>query len=146
MIVDDDRPVAAAIALEFEDHDVVVAESGREALEILRRDQEFDVILCDVMMPEVSGVDVYETLGLIAPSLVGRVVLMTGGAFTSRAGEFLSRVDAPVLEKPFEPGQLQAIVSTIEHRRAQVESAVYAAQDGRHGAMTHRKEPTHGDS
>jgi signal transduction histidine kinase len=55
LIVDDDRPVAAAIALELEEHEVVVAESGREALEILRHDQRFDVILCDLMMPEVSG-------------------------------------------------------------------------------------------
>ncbi len=48
LIVDDDRPVAAAIALELRDHDVVVAESGREALKILRCDKDFDVILCDL--------------------------------------------------------------------------------------------------
>jgi len=117
LIVDDDRPVAAAIALELAQHDVVVAESGREALEILRRDKAFDVILCDLMMPEVSGMDVYEALRLMDPGLVRRVVLMTGGAFTARAGQFLAQVDAPLIEKPFEPGQLHAIVSGLESKR-----------------------------
>ncbi|HEX5062985.1 MAG TPA: ATP-binding protein [Kofleriaceae bacterium] len=127
LIVDDDRPVAAAIALELGEHDVIVAESGREALEILRRDKDFDVILCDLMMPEVTGMDVYESLRLIAPALVGRVVLMTGGAFTHRAGEFLSTVNAPVLEKPFESGQLQAIVNAIERQHELAEAPILAA-------------------
>jgi CheY-like chemotaxis protein len=124
LIVDDDRPVAAAVALELGDHDVVVAESGREALEILRRDKDFDVILCDLMMPEVSGMDVYEALRFIDPALLGRVVLMTGGAFTTRAGEFLSSVNAPILDKPFEPGQLHTIVNVIERRREIAEAAI----------------------
>jgi signal transduction histidine kinase/ActR/RegA family two-component response regulator len=111
LIVDDDRPVAAAIALELREHDVVVAESGREALEILRHDKSFDVILCDLMMPEVSGKDVYEALRLIEPTLLRKVVLMTGGAFTREASEFLASVDAPLLEKPFEATQLRAIVN-----------------------------------
>jgi signal transduction histidine kinase/CheY-like chemotaxis protein len=113
LIVDDDRPVAAAIALELDDHDVVVAESGREALEILRHDKQFDTILCDLMMPEVSGKDVYEALRLIEPALLSKLVIMTGGAFTPNAGEFLATIDAPVLEKPFEASQLRAIVSAL---------------------------------
>ncbi len=118
LIVDDDRPVAAAIALELGEHDVVVAESGREALEILRTDKAFDVILCDLMMPEVSGMDLYETLRLIDPALQARVVLMTGGAFTRRASTFVSMVEAPVLEKPFEPGQLRALLDTLDRHGA----------------------------
>jgi CheY-like chemotaxis protein len=127
LIVDDDRPVAAAIALELGDHDVVVAESGREALEILRHDRDYDMILCDLMMPEVSGMDVYEALRLIDPALLARIVLMTGGAFTRRAGAFLSMVDAPLLEKPFEPGQLHAVVKALDSRREQVEPGMLAA-------------------
>lgn len=122
LIVDDDRPVAAAIALELEAHDVVVASSGREALGILRRDKKFDMILCDLMMPEVSGIDVYESLRLVDSTLLGRVVLMTGGAFTVRACQFLSRVDVPVVEKPFDAEQLHALVQTFEHRDDQAAS------------------------
>jgi signal transduction histidine kinase/CheY-like chemotaxis protein len=117
LIVDDDRPVAAALALELSAHDVVVAESGREALEILRHDKDFDVILCDLMMSNISGMDVYESLCLTDPAMLDRVVLMTGGAFTARAREFLCQVDTLVIEKPFHPGQLQEIVNAIEHRR-----------------------------
>jgi len=117
LIVDDDRPVAAAIAFELEAHDVVVAESGREALEILRREKDFDLILCDLMMPEVSGIDVYESVRLLDPTLLERIVLMTGGAFTARAREFLSSVSATVLEKPFQSGELLALVEATAARR-----------------------------
>ena len=119
LIVDDDRAVAAAIALELGEHDVVVAESGREALEIVRHDGRFDVILCDVMMPEVSGKDVYEALRLTNPGLVSRLVLMTGGAFTRGAGEFLSSVDVPILEKPFEATELRTMLASRMPRDAE---------------------------
>ena len=122
LIVDDDRPVAAAIALELSDHDVVVAESGREALEILHRDKSFDVILCDLMMPEVSGMDVYEAVRLTDPGLLARIVLMTGGAFTSRAREFLSSIATPLLEKPFEARELRDLVATLTGGGADVET------------------------
>ncbi|HEY5921113.1 MAG TPA: ATP-binding protein [Kofleriaceae bacterium] len=116
LIIDDDRPVAAAIALELGDHDVVVTESGREALELLRREKDFDLILCDLMMPEVTGMDVYESLRAIDPALVERVVLMTGGAFTPAARQFLFEVNAPLIEKPFEAGALQALVAAAPRR------------------------------
>jgi signal transduction histidine kinase/ActR/RegA family two-component response regulator len=118
LIVDDDRPVAAAIAFELDTHDVVVAESGREALEILRREKDFDLVLCDLMMPEISGMDVYESLRLTDPSLLKRVVLMTGGAFTARAAQFLAEREPPLLEKPFYSGQLHAVVDALEDHGA----------------------------
>jgi CheY-like chemotaxis protein len=116
LIVDDDRPVAAAISIELSGYELVVASSGREALEILRRDRDFDVILCDVMMPELSGMDVYEALRVISPELLPRIVLMTGGAFTPRLRQFLTDIPAPVLEKPFKLGQLEAAVQAIPPR------------------------------
>jgi signal transduction histidine kinase/CheY-like chemotaxis protein len=132
LIVDDDRPVAAAIALELSSHDVVVAESGREALEILRRDRAFDMILCDVMMPEVSGMDVYDAIRLMDPVLLRRVVMMTGGAFSQRAREFLANIDAPVIEKPFEPGQLHAMVCSLERRQSAPVSVESRTSDRAH--------------
>ncbi len=116
LIIDDDRPVAAAVALELEDHDVMVASSGREALEILRRDPGFDVILCDLMMPELSGADVYDWLKRVEPALVERFVFMTGGAFTTRAREFLASVRNPRLDKPFDPAQLRGVIDRIAPR------------------------------
>jgi hypothetical protein len=54
--------------------------------------------------------------------LLDRVVLMTGGAFTARARQFLTEVDTPLIEKPFHPGQLHAMVNAVEHRHAQPDS------------------------
>ena len=74
------------------------------------------MILCDLMMPEISGIDVYQTLRRIDPVLLDHVVLMTGGAFTARAWQFLSEVDALVLEKPFHPEQLHDVVNALGYR------------------------------
>jgi CheY-like chemotaxis protein len=117
LIVDDDRPVAAAIALELNTHDVIVTESGREALEVLRRDADFDLILCDLMMPEVTGMDVHEALRTIAPSLLTRIVFMTGGAFTEQARHFLTDLNPRLIEKPFQAGELVAIVQAVQPRQ-----------------------------
>lgn len=117
LIIDDDRPVAAAIALELGVHDVMVTESGREALELLRRDKDFDLILCDLMMPELTGMNVYEALRTLDPSLLERIVLMTGGAFTPQARRFVADVNAHVLEKPFQVGELRSLVEATPHRR-----------------------------
>jgi two-component system, cell cycle sensor histidine kinase and response regulator CckA len=123
LIIDDDRPVAAAIAFELAAHDVVVAESGREALELLRREASYDLILCDLMMPDVTGMDVYKALSTIAPEMLDKVVLMTGGAFTAQARQFIADVNAPLLEKPFHTGQLVALVDGIG-RHAELPSDV----------------------
>ena len=119
LIIDDDRPVAAAVALELGNHDVVVAGSGREALHILEHDKEFDVILCDLIMPEITGMDVYESIKVIDPALAERFAFMTGGAFTTPAGRFLAEVTNPRIDKPFEPNALHALVRRIVARRAQ---------------------------
>ena len=89
---------------------------NRGSARLLELGTRYDVILCDLMMPEISGMDVYEALRLIDPTLRGRVVLMTGGAFTARARQFVSEIDALVIEKPFHPGQLHSIVNALEHR------------------------------
>lgn len=115
LVIDDDRAVAVAIACELAEHDVVVAESGCEALEILRKDAQFDLVLCDLMMPGVSGIDVYESIRRVEPHLQHRVVLTTGGAFTPQARAFLTSTDVPVLEKPFRSEQLQRVVAAVRH-------------------------------
>ena len=84
--------------------------------------------------------DVYESVRLIDSTLLGRVVLMTGGAFTHRAGEFLASVDSPVLQKPFESNELHALVHTIEQRHARVEAAVVTAGIITRGQSPHETE------
>jgi signal transduction histidine kinase len=111
LVVDDEPALGAALARSLErDFEPVVVTSGREALERLRVDQAFDVILCDLIMPQLTGMDLHDELHRMAPPLAERIVFMTGGTFTARAQEFLQRVANPVLEKPFDLPTLNALV------------------------------------
>lgn len=113
LVVDDDRPVAEAIAAELDDCDVVVAESGQEVLALIGRDAAFDVVLCDVMMPDMTGMEVHEGIRVVEPALASRIVFMTGGAFTTQAREFLSTVGNTSIEKPFSADALRAMLGRL---------------------------------
>ena len=102
----------------FQDkHDVEVASSGREALDLLARDSDFDLVLCDLMMPDVSGEHVYRAVTEQAPGLLPRFVFMTGGAFTERAQEFLAHFAGRQLEKPFNIDEVEVLLSELSRRR-----------------------------
>ncbi len=112
LVVDDDRSVGTVVASVLgDDHEVAIARSGREALTMLEHDGAFDLIVCDVMMPEISGVDLYEALVLVRPHLANRFLFMTAGAFTRSAAAFLERVKPPQINKPFEAGELSDAVA-----------------------------------
>jgi signal transduction histidine kinase len=111
LVVDDEPAVGNAIrrALAAE-HDVLAVTSGKAALALLERGEKFDAILCDLMMPEMSGMDLHEALGRVAPRLAQGMIVMTGGAFTGRAQQFLDRVPNQRVEKPFDVQSLRAVV------------------------------------
>ncbi|KFE68689.1 response regulator [Hyalangium minutum] len=114
LIVDDEPLVSQAIRRSLQrEHEVVVLTSAREAHARLTGGEQFDVILCDIMMPEMSGIDLYEELARVGPALSERMVFLTGGAFTPRAREFLGQIKNPCLEKPFNPRDLQELVRTL---------------------------------
>ena len=113
LVVDDDPQVGRALARLLKgEHDVVLAGSGVSGKEVLEQ-EVFDLILCDMMMPEVSGMDLYEWLEERAPEQARRMVFMSGGVFTPRAREFLEQVENARLEKPFEPANLRAMVRAL---------------------------------
>jgi PAS domain S-box-containing protein len=118
LVVDDEPAVAGIVARSLGAHDVMVAGSGSEAVKLCR-EREFDVILCDVTMPDGDGVDVWESLRADGRGLERRVAFMTGGTFTARAREFLARVPNRCLEKPFAIAELEAVVGAVlrEHAR-----------------------------
>ncbi len=109
LVVDDERAMRTTLAALLSDrYDVVTADSGASAIGTLKGDRAFDAVLCDLMMPDVSGVDVYAWMQAEAPALARRVVFMTGGAFTPRARDLLERVPNRHVEKPFELTELSA--------------------------------------
>ena len=69
------------------------------------------MVLCDLMMPGLSGMELHERLARSAPEVARRMVFLTGGAFTDGAREFLARVPNPRIEKPFEPSALREAVA-----------------------------------
>jgi CheY-like chemotaxis protein len=101
--------------LTIEGHEVATATSAEEALSRLERGEAYDVGFCDLMMPNVNGIELYERLGRVAPALAQRVAFVTGGAFTAKAREFLASNSTRVLSKPFELQDVRAMLATLTH-------------------------------
>ena len=111
LIVDDEPAVAHALARALRrDHDVRVALSGEEALAILAEGVAFDTLLCDLMMPGLTGMDLYEDLVRRAPALARAMIFMTGGAYTREARAFVDAIPAPLLDKPLDLAALRALL------------------------------------
>lgn len=113
LIVDDQPELARAIRRMLADHDVTAVASAREVLDRIEAGERFDVILCDLMMPEISGMELHARLLTSAPEQVGKMVFMTGGAFTSQAKTFFEQVANPTIEKPFDRVALFAVIDGL---------------------------------
>ena len=114
LVVDDEPMLRAAFLRALAPrHDVIEAAGGAEALEHIERGGPFDVVLCDVMMPDVDGPAVYEATRDRHPSLLERFVFLTGGVFTARTRDFLASVRALVLEKPVSVDLLLAVIDQV---------------------------------
>jgi CheY-like chemotaxis protein len=112
LVIDDERAIGTVITRLFEDeHEVVCTTSAVEALELMGMVEPFDVILCDLMMPVMTGMDFYRELGGRAPEQCRAVVFLTGGAFTPKARTFLDEVPNQRLEKPFTFQNLRALIN-----------------------------------
>lgn len=111
IVVDDEPLVGRSIRRALREHDVEVYSQGHEAIARLRADAPFDLVFLDLMMPNVSGADVYCEVTRKRPELASRFIFMTGGAFTAETRAFLEREDVACLEKPFELGQIREIVA-----------------------------------
>jgi CheY-like chemotaxis protein len=117
LLIDDEVHLGRAIQRALSrHHDLVHLTSGAEALLRIADGARFDVILSDLMMPDMTGMDIHEALSRTAPDQADRMVFLTGGAFTLRARAFLDRVPNPRMDKPFEiPKLLAAIAKAMRH-------------------------------
>jgi signal transduction histidine kinase len=116
LIVDDEPRVANAVQAMIEgEYETVVATGGLQALSLLESDPPeggFDVILCDLHMPGVSGMELFERLAKIRPAVAERIVFMTGGAFTERARDFVASTANACIDKPIDRHGLRALLSS----------------------------------
>jgi PAS domain S-box-containing protein len=114
LVVDDEPSILRSLErLLGKQHDLTVAHSGNEALDLLASGLEFDLVLCDLMMPELSGIDVWERLNERQRQIF---VFMTGGTFTERAERFLAETRPAVLEKPFTATTLEGLLLRAQRR------------------------------
>ena len=124
LVVDDEPLVARSLArILARAHDVTTLTSAREALARAEAGERWDLVLCDLMMPELTGMELARRLAEVAADLVPRLVFLTGGAYTREAQDFLA-AGRPYLEKPVDPVAL----------RARAEAAVRASRAGEAGA------------
>lgn len=111
LVVDDERSVSAILSRILDSHDVTTVSSAKDALELIASERAFDLILSDLMMPGMSGMEFHDTLQSSYPSVAKRMVFMSGGAFTPAARAFLDRVPNERLEKPFNAGAVRELVA-----------------------------------
>ncbi|HEY3357915.1 MAG TPA: GAF domain-containing protein [Polyangia bacterium] len=110
LVVDDEELVCAALRDALAEHDVVAVTEPQVAAKWLDQGARFDVIFCDLMMPQMTGPELYDHVVRIDRAQAERMVFVTGGAFTPRARSFLARVTNLRLEKPFDLHALRALV------------------------------------
>jgi PAS domain S-box-containing protein len=112
LLVEDERNLRTVLqSLLATRYEVVTAATGREAQALLGLDAAWDVVLCDLLMPEVTGMDLYAWMEQHSPALCARVVFMTGGAFTERARRVLELAPGRWIEKPFD---FEALADLLE--------------------------------
>jgi PAS domain S-box-containing protein len=113
LVVDDEALVAEAMERVLsEDHDVVAVGSGRAALKHLVEGR-FDAVICDLLMPEMSGADFWAELHRRHPELASRMVLVTGAGLLEDARSAMGAFDGPIVEKPFTAADLRAAVGRV---------------------------------
>jgi CheY-like chemotaxis protein/two-component sensor histidine kinase len=112
LIIDDDEMMRTAMCRALsDDHDLTSLESATVALATIVAGTRYDVILCDLMMPAMTGIEFYEQLLVHVPEQTERLVFLTGGTFTLQAQQFLDSVPNPCLEKPYSNKVLRRLVN-----------------------------------
>ncbi len=112
LIIDDEPTLGRLLVRMLRPRSVQFESDPHRALQRVR-DEPFDVILCDLMMPGLSGPKLYEEVRKVHARLATRMAFMTGGAFTEETQAFLARVPNPQLLKPFRKADLDRVFAEI---------------------------------
>lgn len=118
LVIDDHRGVGTTLKLLFKDsHDVDVCTTAADALKRLLSPETgqptFDVVLCDLMMPGMNGMELFRVVERKSPEIAARFVFMTGGAPDKEARAFLASSRNTVLEKPVPPEVLSGLLERL---------------------------------
>jgi two-component system NtrC family sensor kinase len=112
LVIDDDPEVRQALArIIGPPHRIELAETAREAQQrLLDPSQDYDIIFCDLMMPDLTGMDLHDIIAVQRPKFLSRMVFMSAGAFTPRAILFMERGSIRRIDKPFDPARVRALL------------------------------------
>jgi signal transduction histidine kinase len=112
LVVDDEPMIATSVQRTLSaQHEVVAVGSASEALTRIGAGERFDVIICDLMMPQMTGMDLHAELSRVVREQADRMIFLTGGAFTTRARAFLDETPNQRVEKPFDTVHLRALIN-----------------------------------
>lgn len=110
LMVDDEEMILRVLGRFLSRHDFMGCSSAREALRVLEADPGWDVILVDITMPEMDGLELHRILAQEHPELAARVVFMSGGIFSEAERDYLDSVPNPVLAKPLGGQDIEALL------------------------------------
>jgi signal transduction histidine kinase len=114
LVVDDEPMVGRAVIRMLSDsHDVSAVTSAAQALARLEGGERYHLVLCDLMMPDTTGMDFARQLEAASPPMAARLVFMTGGAFTPAAQHFIESQGLPPLLKPLDAKVLLARIAAM---------------------------------
>jgi PAS domain S-box-containing protein len=119
VLVIDDEPLVRRVIdtmLRSRGFTVLQADGGRAGIAAATAEPGIELVLCDLMMPEIDGVEVHAELGRLRPDLQARMVFITGGAVSPRTRAFAERDDVTVLTKPFRVDDLLAAIESLAAR------------------------------
>ena len=109
LVVDDEPDITELIRECLGEHQITVANSAGEALQLLES-TTFDLVICDLLMPDVSGMELYQATCRVAPEHANRFLFLSGAISNPDIKAFLDTVSNPYLQKPFRLRQLKALV------------------------------------
>jgi len=114
LVIDDEESLGLAIKRYLSvQHDVTTVTGARAALDLLEAGHRYDVIFCDLMMPQITGMELHAEMTRRFADQVERMIFVTGGAFTATAREFLDNVRNRRVEKPFDLKVLRGLVNEM---------------------------------
>lgn len=115
LVVDDELLVGQVICrvLEQLGYQVDYAEDGDEALTLSRR-QPYDLVICDLLMPRLNGMELYDIWHEEAPVTASHTIFVTGDSVGTEITEFVARTGCPCIYKPFRLSELGRVIAQLQ--------------------------------
>ena len=116
VLVIEDEPIIAHVCsriLALDGYDASIADSGETALDMFTK-KEYDVYICDIKMPGMSGIEFYNFIKKDYPDRINRLIMITGDLLSSETREFLRDINIPYILKPFTPDELREAIDKLK--------------------------------